>query len=896
MTKPGGLETESRVADWVYSVLLRAYPPRFRESFGAEMAQTFKSLREHTRETKGVAATLGLWFSVSWDVIGTGLAERRRNRGSWQFRNPVPSLLSDARFGLRTLRKNPGYTAGAVFTLALGIGATTTVFSQVNGLLIRPLPYAEPDRLVQLSETAPGISSMDLSFPDFRYWQQHTEVFETMFAFDDARFALASDGRTERVEGAVVSASMFSTLGVTPILGRAFLPEEDGPGTDPVVVVSHGFWVERLGFDPEVVGTSLALNGRSFTVIGVAPPNFGFPELARLWVPITLDPLLADANEYDWDAVARLKTGITLEQAAVEAAAIARQLAMASPETKGSIGAVVYPLRDADVNADARLAYAVLLASVMFVLLIACVNVANLVLARGTARQHELALRRAVGASRARIVAQLFTESGMLALLGGILGLILGVWANRIIQLSLPSEMPFWINFDLDSTVFVFVALLTMATTLVFGLLPAVEFSGNAQSHLLHSEGRGGSTNVKRRRTTNLLLVSEIALSFVLLIAATLMMRGFLNLRAAPPGFDPDGVLALGVYAPTWSYPPEERVALYEQVLQEVGTIPTVSSVSAVSELPIAGGANELVFAAEGQPLEPTAVPVANGNVVTPDYFATMRIPLTRGRDFSDGDRATSPQVTIVSESLAERYWPGENPIGRRIRLGVMGHRTPAFPEPVQWHTVVGVVGDVRQEDLTEQGSMGIYLPFAQRNSASMAVVIRTDGDPLEHVEVARSRIWQVGSGIMVFNASSMDQVLARSIWSARIFSGMLSSFAFVALALAAIGIYGVVAFSVARRTNEIGVRMAMGATRFDVLRLVLSQTSRTLVLGLALGLGGSVLLSRVLTSILYDVNPHDPAVFSCVAILLLTVGLVAAYLPARRAIRLDPAVTLRYE
>ncbi len=883
-------------SDWIYMQLLRAYPRGFRALFADEMTETFRHLRAKTRKLGGKRAVLHLWLRVSWDTVYMGLAERWRRREPSRFNNPVPFVLNDFRYGMRTLRKNPGYAAAAVFTLALGIGATTTVFSQVNGLLIRPLPYAEPERLVQLSETAPGISSMDLSYPDFFYWQLHTEVFESMAAFDDARFALALDGRSERVEGAIVSTSVFSTLGVQPVVGRAFLPGEGQPDANPVAVISHGFWLELLGSSTDVIGTTLTLNGRSHTVVGVAPPNFMFPERARIWVPIRLDPLTADPTEYDWDAVARLKAGHTLEHALAEADAIARQLASTSPDTKAHIGAIAYPLRDADVNADVRLAYGVLLASVLFVLLIACVNVANLVLARGTSRRQELAMRSALGANRTRIVVQLLAESALLAFFGGLLGLLLSVWANGAIRLALPEELPFWIDFGIDRVVLTFVLLVSVATTVIFGLMPAMESSDDSGESLLQSNARGTVSSTHRRRISSILLVSEVALSFVLLVASALMMKGFLNLRAAPPGFDPSGVIAVGIYAPPWTYPAEERVALYEEVLREIGTIPGVTDVGAVSELPIAGGENEIVFAVEGRVFDNAALPVANGNVITPGYFTTMHIPLLRGRDFTEADRASSPPTTIVSESLAEGYWPGENPVGKLIRLGKLGHRTPSLPEPARWHTVVGVVSDVRHEDLSEQGRMGIYLPLAQENTVAMTMVAKTDGDPLDLAELTRSRIWQVGPGIVVLGVVSMDQVLSLSIWSARIFSAMLGSFAFIALTLAVVGIYGVVAFAVARRSSEIGVRIAMGARKFDIFRLVLGRAGQTLLIGLGLGLLGALAASWVVASIVYEVEALDPAVYATVALALLVAGLIAGFLPARRAIRLDPADTLRCE
>ena len=896
MTVQDGPNTPPAAADWVYRQLLRAYPRGFRALFGAEMIETFRQLRANTRKRRGSLAVLILWLTVSWDTVSTGLAERKRMREPNRFRNPVPYVLHDLRYGLRALRKNPGFAAAAVFTLALGIGATTTVFSQLNGMLIRPLPYADHEQLVQLSETAPGISSMDLSYPDFHYWQLHTEVFESMAAFDDARFALALEGRSERVEGAIVSTSVFSTLGVQPILGRAFLPGEGEPDANPVAIVSHGFWLEHLGSSPEAIGTTLNLNGQSHTVVGVAPPNFMFPEYARIWIPIRLDPLTADPTDYDWDAVARLKAGYSLDHALAEASAIARQLARDAPDTKSAIGAVAYPLRDADVGEDTRLAFVVLLASVMFVLLIACVNVANLVLARGTSRRQELAMRSALGASRTRIVVQLLAESALLAFFGGLFGLLLSVWANGAIRLALPDEIPFWINFGIDRVVLTFVLLVSVATTVIFGLLPAMESSGDSRESLIQSQNRGTVSSTHRRRISSILLVSEVALSFVLLVASVLMMKGFLNLRSVSPGFDPNGVAAVGVYTPPWTYSVEERAALYEQVLREVRAIPGVTYVAAVSELPIAGGENEIVFALDRLVTDNAALPVANGNVITPGYFGTMRIPLLRGRDFTDADRASSAPTAIVSESLAERYWPGENPVGKPIRLGEMGHRTPSLPEPARWHTVVGVVGDVRHEDLAEQGRMGVYLPFAQENPAAMTVVAKTNSDPLDLAEATRTRVWDVGPGIVILGVGSMDQVLARSIWSPRIFSAMLGSFAFIALALAVVGIYGVVAFTVARRAGEIGVRIAMGARWIDVMRLVLGHTGRTLLLGLGLGLLGALAASRVIASIVYEVESLDPAAYVTASVTLLLAGMLAGYMPARRAINLDPANALRCE
>ena len=802
----------------------------------------------------------------------------------------MDSLLRDLKFAFRSLLKRPSFTAIAVLTLALGIGANTTLFSFVNGILLRPLPYKDPGQLVILDETAPkqGMKSFDVSFPNFVDWREQNHSFEDIAVYQDGNYSLVGAGEPEQIPGARISQGLFELLGVAPKLGRTFTAEEDRPETNNVVLISDSLWQRRFGSAENVIGQSLTVNAKARTIVGVMPAGFKFPETAQLWVPMALNEKLFTRNDHGLSSIARLKPNVTLGQAQAEMNNIARRIEEQHPVTNEGLGVNVFSLRDRLVG-DYRDALLILLGVVGFVLLIACANVANLLLARSSARHKEFALRAALGASRARIVRQLLTESALLSVMGAMLGVLMAVWGRNLLLAAIPGEVPFWMKFDLDLRVLAFTFGISLLTGLIFGIAPALQGAKPDLNEALKEGGRGGGGG-GHNRLRSVLVVAEVALSLVLLVGAGLMVRSFAKLQQVNSGIKPENVLTVEVPLPRAKYPADaQQAAFFQQLVARVGALPGASSVAAVSGLPLRSGWGRSLTV-EGRPLLSVGqAPSINHSVVTPNYFRTMGIPLIEGRDFTDADAAGAMRVTIVDERLAREYWPGTSALGKRIRFG-----PPESNEP--WHTIVGVAGAVRHERLDRETRQSIYVPYLQIPVRGMTVTVLTTGNPLGLAGAVRQQVLALDKDQPVTNVMTMDEVISRSVWLQRFYAMLFGIFAAVALILAAVGIYGVMSYAITQRTHEIGIRMALGAGRGNVLKLALGQGMRLALTGVALGLGAAYGLTRLMSGLLFNVSATDLGTFASLALLLIGVTLLACYIPARRATKVDPLVALRYE
>ncbi len=814
----------------------------------------------------------------------------------------MTTLIQDLKFGLRMLAKNPGFTAVAVLTLALGIGANTALFSVVNGVLLKPLRYAEPDRLVAVYSRDANFATSSISYPNFLDWVRDNRSFSSLAAYRSDSFTLTGMGEPERVAADMISANFFPVLGVKPVIGRTFLTEEDQLGATPVVLISEGFWKRRFGSSPEALGKSLTLNGTAYTIVGVIPDDFhyisGNFSRSDAYVPIGQwkDPTFHDRKAaMGMDAVGRLKPGVTFAQAKADMEALGRHLAEAYPEADKGTGITLVPLKQ-DFVGDIKPFLLMLLAAVGFVLLIACVNVANLLLARSTARTQELAIRSALGATRGRMVRQLLTESLLLALAGGGLGMLLATWGLQGALKVLPEALPRAEEVHIDGHVLLVMLAASGLAGILFGLAPALKNSQRDLQETLKEGGRGSSG--ARHRLQSVFVVVEMALALVLLSGAGLMIRSLAKLWSVDPGFDPHNVLIFNTSSPPISSPEAIRSS-WLQIHDSLAAIPGVEAASLTAGSMPMGSDSELPFWLEGEPKPPTTdeMKMTQLYFIQPDYLKVMRTPLERGRFLTRQDNEHSPLVIVIDERFARLYFGDQNPIGKRINFDILNVTAE----------IVGVVGHVKQWGLDADATAPIqaqcYFPLAQfpdqflsLMAGGVGVAVRTQGPPLMRVSQLRRALSHLNSQQVMYNVRTMDGIIAGSLAARRFSMILLGIFAALALVMSCVGIYGVISYLVGQRTHEIGIRIALGAERRDVLRMVLAEGAKMALVGVVIGLVAAFGLTRLMASMLFGVSAHDPLSFAGVAGLLILVALVACYIPARRATKVDPMMALRYE
>lgn len=835
----------------------------------------------------------------------TSLKEKSRLAWGWEW---FEQLAQDMRYALRMLRKSPGFAAIAILTLALGIGANTSLFSVVNGVLLNPLPYPHPEQVVTLLGWFPGYGESSIPYLDFLDWVRLNQTFSSLAAYRRDSFNLTGQGDAEQVTAMDVSASFFPLLNVNPILGRNFSSDEDQWGGPPAVILSGGLWKTKFGSSPDIIGKALNLDGTDYTVVGVISENFYFCcrptgfRLSDVYVTIgaSKDPPVRDRRMISTWAVGRMKQGVTLDQARADMDGVARSLGVAYPDTDKDTGIVVTPLKQVMVR-DVRPFLLVLLAAVGFVLLIACVNVANLFLARSTGRGREFAIRAALGASQGRVIRQLLTESVLLATAGGALGLLLASWGTHAALAALPSALPRANDVRLDPRVLLFTLIISLVAGVLFGLAPALKTSRPDLQETLKEGGRGASG--ARYRTQNIFVIVEMALAVVLLIGAGLTIRTLVGLWSVSAGFDPHNVLSFRVgFPPSISNADASTIrASLRQFTEKIAAVPGVTAVSLTTGARPLDRESGLIFWREGQPKPPNEVsmPYALWYRVGPDYLKVMKISLLRGRFLTAQDDANSPGVCVIDENFAQKFFGNEDPLGKRLNFSLV------YTQPLQ---IVGVVGHVKQYGLDETANSPIQaqfymsplqLPDDQLKTWAVSVagyVIRTQGSPGAFAGAVRDALREFNSKAVLYQPETMDSVITRSLASRRFAMILLAVFAALALVLASIGIYGVISYIVGQRTHEIGLRMTLGAQKSHVLKIVLGQGARLALLGVVIGLAAAAGLTRLMTTILYGVSATDPLTFSAVAIVLTIVALVACYIPARRAMCVDPLVALRYE
>jgi putative ABC transport system permease protein len=846
------------------------------------------------------------WDKLNWK---TRVDLVRRSLGAFwdalllQPRRLEDEMFQDLRFGIRMLLKHKGYTAVAVLTLALGIGANTAIFSVVNATLLRPLPYKNPDQIVMVWGTNPGgfgwRGKSGFSAPSFLDYQQQNQVFERMATFNGVGFTLTGADNPEPIHGGMVTAEFFDVLAVQPILGRTFLPEEAQTGQDHVAVLNYNLWQRRFGSDPNIIGETIRLDATPYTVIGVLPQGFDFSipdyfESRDLWVPNILPRDNSERGHKYLSVIARLKPAVMLRRAEQDMSAITERLAREYPSTMTGFGVKLTPLHEQIVG-DMRPVLLLLFGAVGFVLLIACANVANLQLARASTRQKEIAIRTALGASRGRLLRQLLTESMLLALIGGALGLGLALWGIRLLTGLGPAGVLPGTVVTVDATVLAYSLVLSLITGILFGLAPASQPTPARLSESLKEGGRNSAASESGLRLRRLLTVSEVALSMILLIGAGLLIRSFAGLLQVNPGFETKNTLTARFDLPKYSYPEAtKQAAFYTQVMERIKALPGVTAAGATDELPPTMGSHTSTFSIEGRaPIDQSDQSLAvQDRLATADYFRAMGIPLSAGRVFSDTDDASATPVALINVTFASRFFPNENPVGQHLRF------RPANP----WMTIVGIVGDVRGFGLDKQPNSEIYLPYQQQSFLPynplphMHLVVRTASDPNGIAAAVLGSVRELDKDLPLPKARTMETVLAASIAERRSNMLLLGVFAVIALILAGVGIYGVISYSVAQRTQEIGIRIALGAQSHDVITLVVRNGMRLVLMGIAIGLAGAFALTRWMASLLFEVSATDPLTFAAIALLLALVALLACWIPAWRATQVDPMVALRHE
>jgi putative ABC transport system permease protein len=813
----------------------------------------------------------------------------------------LETIWQDLRYGARMLLKRPSFTLIAVATLSLGISANTAIFSVVNGVLLRALPYYEPERLVMVWADRPilqaqvGLPDFPVTPADFIDWRNQNQVFEQMAAMVAFRSNLTGGGEPESVVALRATASLFPLLGARLAMGRAFLPEEDRAGADRVVVLSHGLWQQHYGADPKLIGQKIILDNEAYTVIGVTAPGFQFPRRGEvpytylfgatkpdLYLPIAFTPELMNNRRANFLMVtARLKPGVSVGQASADMNAIARRLTEQYPQTNTDKGARLAPLQQQTVG-KARTALLVLLGAVGFVLLIACANVANLLLARAAGRQKEMAIRASLGASQWRVMRQLLTESLLLAFSGGAAGLFLAWWGVKLLLAIAPDNLPRAYDIRLDTRVAGFTLIVSLLTGIVFGLLPALQASKINLGEALKEGGRDAA-GLLRRRLRGFLIVAEVALAFVLLIGAGLLIRSFARLTEVNPGLDPHSVLTMNMLLPA-KYSDGRSAAFFQETLERVRALPGVEASATVVPLPLSGSHGSAAFRIEGRPSPTEERFNAGVRIISPDFFKTFRVPLVNGRLIAESDGAKASPVVVVNESLARNYFANEDPLGKRIII-YGGTRA-----------IVGVVKDVKHSALDEEAKAEFYLPMAQVPTRYMSLAVRVSGDPMQMLGAVRGQVRAGDKDLPIFSIETMERLMDKSVAPRRFNLLLLGVFAMVGLSLAGVGLYGVMSYTVTQRTREIGVRMAMGAQRGDMLRLVIGEGMKLALVGALLGLGGALALTRLLKTLLFGVSATDPLTFIVIAATLSIVSLLACWIPARRATKVDPMVALRCE
>ena len=817
----------------------------------------------------------------------------------------MQTLWQDLRYGARMLLRNPGFTLIAVATLSLGIGANTAIFSVVNAILLRPLPYPQPERVVTIWGVNPklnlGLDKIPNSPGQFIDYRDQSDVFDHIAAFDTGDLNLEGKGEPEKLGATLVTADFFAVLGVKPALGRTFLREEDQPGHNRVVILSHSLWRRRFGGDPAIIGQAITLSGASYIVIGVMPPGFHYPHGTDLpallrfaaqtdvWAPVAFTPQQINLRfNWNYPVIARLRPDTTLLQARTQLSNIAARNRGQYHQTDANFDVIIVPMQDQIVG-DFKSALLLLLGAAGFVLLIACANVASLLLARAVDRQKEIAIRISLGARRLRIIRQLLTESALLSLIGGILGFVLAFCGAKVIVALAPDNLPRIKEVSADMRVVSFTLIAALLTGMISGLIPAWQ----ASKPNLYDPLKEGTRGVSRRRhyVREALVAAEVALALALLIGAGLMIRSIIRLYQVDAGFDPNHVLTAQLSLPSSRYPKiEQRMAFYQQVVARLKALPGVASVAGTSAIPLSGMEIIAGVLIEGRPQADSVdkLPISKVEAVTVDYFRTLGILLIQGRGFTELDNKDAPAAVIINETFARRYLPGEDPIGKRLKVGA----DPDEP----WQSIVGIVRDIKHRTLEEEPQPEVYTPYLQTSDWALGIVVRTTSDPRSLAPAVRQAIWAADREVPIFRFATMDEYVSDSVSSRRFNLTLLSIFAVIALSLAAFGIYGVTSYAVTQRTHEIGIRMALGAQRGSVMTLIIRQGMTVILIGISIGVITAAALARLMRGLLYEVGAGDPLTYIFVTVLLSGVALLACYFPARHATRVDPMIAIRHE